>query len=87
MPESMCSSLHRLAVLLQDLYNIRNALVAGGSSGTALGRTEVDLERVHHLIARHREFCSHCKLNDAAMNSPSPRRVFRAEVVFIDRAS
>jgi len=55
-------------------------------SGGLPHSAEVDLERVHHLIARHREFCPRCKLNTVSLNSPSPRRVLRSEAVFIHRA-
>ncbi len=83
MPGSMCPSLQRLSLLLLSAYKRRDLIAQRGSFGTARTSAEVDLERVNHLIARHRKFCPHCKLNTISLDSPSPAKVLRCEVVFI----
>jgi hypothetical protein len=60
-----CPSLHRLSLLLKAAYKVRYNLVTKKEGSPVLLRAELDLLRVHHLITRHRNFCSHCKFNEA----------------------
>jgi hypothetical protein len=73
MSGATCPSLHRLSTLLKTLYRMRYNLVTQKKGGQEVIKAELDLLRVHHLITRHRNFCSHCKFN------ADPREVSRLE--------
>ena len=64
MTESMCPLLCRLGSLLRSAYRLRNNRLASSKDGTGLANAELDLLRVHNLIARHRSLCRHC-INEA----------------------
>jgi hypothetical protein len=80
MTESMCRSLHRLGWLLRSAYRLRDNRLASSKDGTGLAYAELDLLRVHNLIARHRSFCRHCKFNEGLKGVPG-----LDSVVFNDR--
>jgi hypothetical protein len=65
MAESMCPLLRRLGSLLKSAYRLRNNRLASSKDSTALANAELDLFRVHNLIASHRSLCRHCKFNEA----------------------
>jgi hypothetical protein len=65
MTESICPLLRRLGLLLRSAYRLRNNRLASSKDGTGLANAELDLLRVHNLIARHRSLCRHCKFNEA----------------------
>lgn len=79
---SQCPSLHRLGLLLRAAYRVRNGLAVTEGVGVSLSKAEVDLERVHQLISRHREVCPHCKFDEALASAPT-----RVTIVPIDRAN
>ncbi len=61
----MCLSLHRLNSQLQSAFRLRdNVISVKGECETLMG-ADKNLDRVHSLIARHRESCALCKLDMA----------------------
>jgi hypothetical protein len=82
MSESTCQSLHRLSLLLKTIYRMRYKLVTEEKGSPAVVKAELDLVRVHNLITRHRNFCPHCKFNEA-LRGVRPG----SKVIAINRAS
>jgi hypothetical protein len=80
----MCSSLYRFNLRLVNAFRLRETLIAHTRDGDALINAENDLERAHRLIARHREFCTVCKLDDALLEVSLHTR--RSNVFAIDSA-
>ena len=62
----MCLSLHRLNSQLQSAFRMRDNVTS--VKGEALMGADKDLDRVHRLIARHREACTLCKLDMALLD-------------------
>jgi hypothetical protein len=59
MTESMCPWLHRVGLLLQNSYHLRDNYLSNGN-GTALALAECNLCRVHEIITLHRSLCPLC---------------------------
>ena len=57
----MCLSLHRLNLQLQSAFRLRDNVISLKGEGEAL----MDLDRLHRLVAQHRESCALCKLDMA----------------------
>jgi hypothetical protein len=77
----MCSSLYLFSLRLVSAFRLRETLIAQTCDDDALINAENDLERVHRLIARHREFCALCKLDDALLEASLHTRRFRIQSV------
>jgi hypothetical protein len=80
-----CPSLHRLSLLLKDTFNARYNLVTRKKGSAVLLTAELDLLRVHHLITRHRNFCSHCKFNEALRVVSSRKIPPRSNLILINK--
>lgn len=64
----MCLSLHRLNLQLQSAFRLLDNVISLKGEGEALMGADKDLDRVHRLIARHREACTLCKLDMALLD-------------------
>ena len=70
MTASMCPSLHRLGLLLQAAYRLREKHLAHNIDLGAIAKAELDVSRVHNLITHHRTSCRQCQYNEALRSLP-----------------
>jgi len=64
----MCLSLHRLNLQLQSAFRLLDNVISLKGEGEARMGADQDLDRVHRLIAPHRESCALCKLDMALLD-------------------
>ena len=81
----MCLSVHRLNVQLQSAFRLRDNSVSLKGEGEAPMRADKDLDRVHRLIARHRESCALCKMEMALLDISLHIRGRHSNVISIER--
>jgi hypothetical protein len=86
MTDSMCPSLHRLGMLLQSSYELRAKCLAD-KGAVALDLAELNLRRIHNLIANHRSFCRHCRFNEALKGIPQRYNDSHSNVASSDRVN
>jgi hypothetical protein len=87
MSESTCQSMHRLSLLLKTIYRVRYNLVTEKKGSPTVVKAELDLLRVHNLITRHRNFCPHCKFDEALRGVSRLATRPRSNVIPINRGS
>ena len=64
----MCLSLHRLNLQLQSAFRLLDGVISLKGASEAIMGANKDLDRLHRLIARHRESCALCKLDMALLD-------------------
>ena len=83
MGDFTCPSLRRLAMLLKEAYLRRDTCTADNIR--ALAQAELNLQRLHNLITRHRSFCRHCRFDETLKRIPPKNDNPKSDV--ISRAS
>jgi hypothetical protein len=61
---SICPSLSHLSDLLLTTYRMRDRLVTQKKGSPLVVGVELDILRLHHLVTRHRGFCSRCNFDE-----------------------
>jgi hypothetical protein len=86
MKTSSCEFSQRLDFLLQDVCALKTKAEIEKNSHTLL-LAKLDLGRVHRLIARHRDLCPQCRLNDEKhKSSRRETQGHNSKVIPIDKA-